>query len=91
MTTPHATPSEMIRLLAETLALSPDSAAAMHAGTALFGDLPELDSMAVATVLTGIEDRFGVLIDDDEVDGDLFASVASLTAFVRAKQDRAAA
>jgi acyl carrier protein len=89
--TPSATPTEVIRLLAETLALSPASAAALTPGSALFGELPELDSMAVATVLTGIEDRFGVLIDDDEVDGDLFASVQSLADFVAAKQARAPA
>ena len=55
----------------------------------LFGDLPELDSMAVARVLTAIEDHFGFVIDDDEVDADLFATLGSLAAFVDAKRLRA--
>ena len=53
--------------------------------TLLFGNLPELDAMAVATVLTALEDRFGILIDDDEVTGDLFESLGTLADFVSAK------
>jgi acyl carrier protein len=41
------------------------------ARTGLFGHLPELDSMAVAGLLTEIEDRLGIVIDDDEVDGEM--------------------
>ena len=53
--------------------------------TPLLGHLPELDSMAVVAVLTGIEDRFGFVIEDDEIDGSTFATVGSLTGFVRSK------
>jgi acyl carrier protein len=53
--------------------------------TPLLGSLPELDSMAVANVLTSLEERFGFMIDDDEVDGSMFATVGSLTAFVESK------
>jgi acyl carrier protein len=51
----------------------------------LLGALPELDSMAVANVLAAIEDRFGIIVDDDEIDGSAFATVASLVAFVQSK------
>lgn len=72
-------------VLVDVLALKPASAAALRPETPLFGALPELDSMAVAGVLTELEDRLGIVIDDDEVDGDLFATFGSLTAFARAK------
>lgn len=75
-------------VLADALALRPEVAATLNASTQLFGSLPELDSMAVATVLTALEDRFGILIDDDEVTGDLFETVGSLAGFVAQKQQR---
>ena len=53
--------------------------------TELFGALPELDSMAVATLLTGIEERFAVFIEDDDVDAEDFATFGTLSAFVRRK------
>ena len=70
-------------LLAEVLGLSQTRVAAFSHDTELFGALPELDSMAVATLLTGIEERFGVLIDDDGVDAEDFATFGSLLAFTR--------
>jgi acyl carrier protein len=44
-----------------------------------------LDSMAVVSLLTSLEERFGITIEDDEVDGQIFATVGSLVAFVDAK------
>ena len=54
--------------------------------TGLFGHLPELDSMAVATLLTEMEDRLDFIVEDDEVDGELLESFGSLLAFARAKR-----
>ena len=71
--------------LADVLALSSDRARQLDDGSALFGALPELDSMAVAGLLTELEDRLGIIIDDDDVDADLFATFGALVAFVRAK------
>jgi acyl carrier protein len=59
--------------------LGPDSA--------LLGSVPELDSMAVVSILTALEEKFGISVDDDEVDGRTFATVSSLTQFVRSKLD----
>jgi len=53
--------------------------------TKLLGSVPEFDSMAVVTVLTLIEERFDITIDDDEVSADLFATVGTLSAFVEEK------
>ena len=72
-------------LLADVLGLEPARIARFDEATELFGALPELDSMAVATLLTGIEERFAVLIEDDDVDAEDFATFGTLLAFVRRK------
>lgn len=76
---------DIVSNLAQTLALSPQSAAGMGRDTLLFGNLPELNSMAVATVLTALEDRFGILIDDDEISAELFETVGTLADFIASK------
>lgn len=76
---------EVLKILRSVLQLGPG--AQVHAGSALMGSVAELDSMAVVSILTEIEEKFGFSIDDDEVDGRIFASVPSLTRFVRAKLD----
>lgn len=72
-------------VLADVLGISADRAAAFNATTPLFGSLPELDSMAVAGVLTELEDRLGILIDDDDIDGDVLETFGSLTEFAMNK------
>jgi len=72
-------------VLGDVLGLSPARVAAFDAETPLFGALPELDSMAVASVLTELEDRLGILIEDDEVDGDMLETFGALTAFAASK------
>lgn len=72
-------------VLRDILGLSADRVARFHDATPLFGDLPELDSMAVAGLLTEIEDRLGIVIDDDEVDGEMLASFGALVRFAEAK------
>lgn len=79
--------SLMRALLRDALGLSQDRVDAFDADTPLFGALPELDSMAVAGLLTEIEDRFDILIDDDDIDGDTFETFGSLVAFARGKLD----
>ncbi|MDE0880923.1 MAG: acyl carrier protein [Sphingomonas bacterium] len=71
--------------LADVLGISADRAAAFTATTPLFGALPELDSMAVAGVLTELEDRLGIVIEDDEVDGELLESFGALVEFAARK------
>ena len=68
-------------LLAETLGLSARRVDGFDADTALFGALPEFDSMAVAHFLTGFEERFGVIIEDDDVEAEDFATFGTLLAF----------
>ena len=72
-------------ILSDLLGLSPMQVAAMDANTELFGAIPELDSMAVAGLLTEMEDRLDITIDDEDVDGELFATFGNLVEFAKAK------
>ncbi len=72
-------------LLRDVLGLSQERVDAFEADTPLFGALPELDSMAVAGLLTEMEDRFDILIEDDDIDGDTFETFGTLVAFARGK------
>lgn len=72
-------------VLRDVLGLDAGRAAAFIEATPLFGALPELDSMAVAGLLTELEDRLGIVIEDDEVDGELLATFGSLFEFACAK------
>jgi acyl carrier protein len=77
--------SLMRALLRDVLGLSQTQVDGFDADTPLFGALPELDSMAVAGLLTEIEDRFDILIEDDDIDGDTFETFGSLVAFAQSK------
>ncbi|ALR21566.1 MULTISPECIES: acyl carrier protein [Sphingobium] len=72
-------------LLRDVLGLSQERVDAFEVDTPLFGALPELDSMAVAGLLTEMEDRFHILIDDEDIDGDTFETFGTLVAFARMK------
>ena len=78
------TRTDVLRILDEVLSLG-GRALKFDAATPLLGAIPELDSMAVVTLITTLEERFGILVDDDEISGDTFASVGSLSDFVAGK------
>ena len=69
-------------LLADVLGIAAQRVAAFDDSTLLFGALPEFDSMAVANFLTAVEERFGVLIEDDDVEAEDFESFGSLRAWL---------
>ena len=72
-------------VLADVLGLPQDQVRSFDQATPLFGALPEFDSMAVAGLLTELEERLGILIEDDEVDADLLETYGSLLTFAKAK------
>ena len=51
----------------------------------LLGAIPEFDSMAVVGVITAIEERLGVEVDDEEITAETFETIGSLCDFVSAK------
>jgi acyl carrier protein len=72
-------------VLSDVLGVSRERTATFSDDTGLFGSLPELDSMAVAGLLTELEDRLGITIDDDEVDGELLETFGGLVQFALRK------
>ena len=77
--------STLRAILRDVLGLSDERAAELTPESGLFGHLPELDSQAVADLLTEMEDRFDVIIEDDEVDGDHLGTYGGLLALAEAK------
>lgn len=77
---------ELLSLLDEILGLN-GRAASFSADTPLLGAIPELDSMAVVAIITSLEERFGIVVEDDEIEGSTFATVGSLVDFVSGKLD----
>jgi acyl carrier protein len=68
-------------LLAETLGLPKKRVDDFGWDTGLFGSLPEFDSMAVAHFLTALEEKLGVIIEDDDVEAEDFETFGTLLAF----------
>ena len=76
--------TEVKNILIDVLNLGP-SGQALDADSPLLGSLPELDSMAVVTLIGALEEHFGIAIDDDDISASTFATLGSLAAFVAAK------
>ena len=75
---------QVLQVLEDVLSLK-GRTATFTSETVLLGAIPELDSMAVTSLIASLEERFGFMIADDEIDGSTFATVGSLAAFVRGK------
>lgn len=71
-------------MLADVLSLGARKSQ-LNESTPLLGSIPELDSMAVVNVITAMEERFGITVDDDEISADTFATFGSLAEFVKTK------
>ena len=72
---------EVKTLLIDVLNLGP-AGQALEADSPLLGSLPELDSMAVVTLIGALEEHFGIMVDDDDISASTFATLGSLAAFV---------
>jgi acyl carrier protein len=81
---PLDTSTEVLRLLDEVLSLG-GRALRFDRSTRLMGAIPELDSMAVVSLITAMEERFGIVVDDDEISASTFATVGELSDFVSDK------
>ncbi len=84
----ETTENELRELLSDVLGIAQARTQEFDNSTELFGALPELDSMAVANLLTELEDRMEISIDPDEVDGDMLGTFGGLVDFVSAKLAR---
>jgi acyl carrier protein len=77
--------NEVRNILTDVLNLGPADAA-LTADSPLLGSLPELDSMAVVSLIGALEEHFGIMVDDDEISASTFATLGSLAAFVQEKR-----
>jgi acyl carrier protein len=76
--------NDVKNVLIDVLNLGP-AGAALDANSPLLGSLPELDSMAVVSLIGALEERFGITIDDDDISASTFETLGSLAAFVEQK------
>ena len=76
-------------ILRDVLALDDEQVNGFDGETGLFGHLPELDSMAVATLLTEMEDRLDIVIDDEDLEAEMLETYGGLLNFAEAKTVRA--
>ncbi len=70
-------------ILVQTLQLSDGDA--ITEDTELLGNIPEIDSMAVVTILTAFEEQYDFFIDDSEISAETFETLGTLVEFVERK------
>jgi len=84
MNATNPTFSEVREILTKTLGIE-DRVDSLTPAAPLLDGVPEFDSMAVLKVILAIEEHFGVTIDGDEVTGELFETLGTLSTFVEQK------
>ena len=80
--TSHTT--EIKKILADILELG-NRIDAIELDTILLGNIPELDSVAVVTIILALEKKFPIAIKDDEISAKTFATLGTLVDFVEQK------
>lgn len=76
--------ADIIAILQSNLSV-PAGAITPHPETPLLGAIPEMDSMSIVGILAALEEQYGIMVEDDELEAGVFATVGSLTAFVESK------
>lgn len=73
------------QILTETLRLG-ERGQSLTRESQLLGSIAELDSMAVVTVVTVIEEQFDIEFDDEDITAESFSTLNSLCELVERKQ-----
>lgn len=76
---------EVKTILIDVLSLGP-AGQRLNADSPLLGSLPELDSMAVVSLIGSLEEHFGIEVADDDISASTFETLGSLAAFVARKR-----
>ena len=76
---------EVKTILIDVLSLG-DAGQRLSADSPLLGALPELDSMAVVSLIGALEEQFDIQVDDDDISASTFETLGSLTDFVARKR-----
>lgn len=74
----------VVEVLNEVLDLN-SSDVELQGDSALLGAIPEFDSMSIVYILTALEEKYDITINDDEIDASIFESVTDLVQFVNGK------
>lgn len=74
-----------IRSLLKSALQLGDRADRLTEDSALLGAIAELDSMAVVSIITMMEEQYDIRVDDDEISADTFATVGTLARFLDGK------
>ncbi|MFD2415621.1 acyl carrier protein [Amycolatopsis pigmentata] len=64
-----------------------DQAEDLGPETGLHGNLPELNSLTVVKLIVALRKRFGIEIELNEINGDIFDTLGRLASFVESKVD----
>lgn len=72
------------KILIDVLSLG-DAGQRLNAESPLLGGLPELDSMAVVSLIGALEEHFDIQVDDDDISASTFETLGSLAQFVTQK------
>jgi acyl carrier protein len=57
----------------------------MDPAAPLLGAVPELDSMAVVSLIGALEEHFGITVEDDEIGASTFETLGSLALYIERK------
>jgi acyl carrier protein len=76
---------EVKTILIDVLGLG-EAGTRLNADSPLLGSLPELDSMAVVSVMGALEEHFDIAISDDDISASTFETLGSLAAFVASQR-----
>ena len=77
----NSTVAEVTTVLVETLGIE-GRRHSIDVSTELLGGIPELDSLAILELVSALEDRFDIVIDDEDFTGEVFETVGTLSTFV---------
>jgi len=78
--------ADVKEIVVQTLGIQ-DRANSLDESTPLLGSLPELDSLAVLELVTALEERFGIDVDESEISGEVFETLGALANFVESERD----
>lgn len=75
---------EVSILVRDVLVLG-ESADIFDESTRLMGAIPEFDSMAVVSIITALEEEYGVEVDDDDISAEVFETIGTLATYLESK------
>lgn len=75
---------EIKKIIKHTLVLS-DQYNAMTTDTYLLGNIPELDSVSIVSIILVLEKEFSISIHDDEISAATFKTLGTLVQFIQKK------